>query len=131
MRHFARLILVAAVAALCPLPAAAQAVETHDNLTPAGTLRDGVLRVSLWAGMGQWTPSGPGTPPAVIAAFGEEGRPLSVPSPLLRAPRGTEVHVSIRNTLSTPLIVRGLCDRPAPARRRPSPRTVAAWFASP
>ena len=104
MRLRVRVILFSAVVALCPLPAGAQAVVTHDNLKSAGTLRDGVLSVSLWAGMGQWSPQGPGTPPMPIAALGEEGQPLSVPSPLIRAPEGTVVHVSIRNTLAKPLI---------------------------
>ena len=115
-------MLAAAVVALGPLPAGAQTVETHDNLKPAGTLRDGVLSVSLWAGTGQWKPSGSAAAPISIAAFGEEGGPLSVPSPLLRAPEGTEIRVSIRNTLKAPLIVRGLCDRPGPC----SPVTIAA-----
>ena len=87
---------------LFPAPAGAQvkapplsAIETHDNLQSAGVLRNGELRLSLWAGMGSWSPKGRGVPALAVAALGEEGRALSVPSPLIRVPVGTLVHASI------------------------------------
>ena len=71
---------------LVPAPAGAQvkapplsAIEAHDNLQSAGVLRNGELRLSLWAGMGSWSPKGPGIPALAVAALGEEGRALSVP----------------------------------------------------
>ncbi|HEX6322504.1 MAG TPA: multicopper oxidase domain-containing protein [Vicinamibacterales bacterium] len=133
MRLRARLMLVAAAIALCPLPAGAQAVETHDNLTSAGTLRDGVLRVSIWAGRGGWSPRGDAPPGYPVLAFGEEGRPLAIPSPLIRVPQGTAVHVSIRNTLTSPLVVRGLCDRSGPCEpvRVPAGQTADVRFLLP
>lgn len=88
------------------------AIDTHDNLHSAGVLRNGELRLSLWAGMGRWAPKGPEVPPLTVAALGEEGRALSIPSPLIRVPVGTLVHASIRNTLASPLRVSGLCPRP-------------------
>src|SRR5687768_3614916 len=91
-----------------PLPG----IETHDNLQSAGVLRSGELRLSLWAGMGSWSPSGPEVPPLTVAALGEEGRALSIPSPLIRVPVDTVVHASIRNTLASPLRITGLCPRP-------------------
>jgi manganese oxidase len=107
--------LLAAVAAM---PAAAQTrdanvsqITTHDNLRPAGRLQDGVLSLALWAGVGDWYPEGGGLRPRRVEAFGEEGGPLSIPSPLLRVPEGTTVHVSIRNTLAAPLRIHGFCDR--------------------
>jgi hypothetical protein len=30
------------------------AIETHDNRRPAGTLRGGELRITLWESMGRW-----------------------------------------------------------------------------
>lgn len=126
MRLCRRFLLVAAAVALCPLPAGAQTVATHDNLKPAGTLRDGVLTLSLRAGMGQWSPSGPGTQPVSIAALGEEGGPLQIPSPLLRVPEGTLVRVTVRNTLGLPLRVTGLCDRPG----RCQPLVIASGAAA-
>jgi len=106
------------IAAGTPLTAAAQSgpalasISTHDNLEPAGRIRDGELRVALWAGTGRWSPNGPQGSTLNLAAIGEEGGPLMVPSPLIRAPQGTVVHLSLRNTLATPLTVSGFCDRP-------------------
>jgi FtsP/CotA-like multicopper oxidase with cupredoxin domain len=88
------------------------AIETHDNRRPAGTLRGGELRITLWVSMGRWSPEGPSGPAFDVAAIGEEGRPLSIPAPLLRAPAGTMITMSIRNALESPLRLEGLCDRP-------------------
>lgn len=87
-------------------------IATHDNVRPAGRLEDGVLSLSLWAGAGRWYPEGDDSAPREVEAFGEEGQPLTVPSPLIRAPAGTVVRATIRNTLGSPLRVHGLCDRP-------------------
>ena len=89
-------------------------ITTHDNLRPAGRLENGVLSVSLHAGIGRWYPEGQASAPRDIEALGEEGKPLTVPSPIIRAATGTIVNVSIRNALSSPLRVHGLCDRPGP-----------------
>jgi FtsP/CotA-like multicopper oxidase with cupredoxin domain len=90
------------------------AVGVHDNLRTAGRMANGELRLSLWAGRGRWRPDGERSAGVDVAAFGEEGGPLSVPAPLIRASAGTVVHVTLRNTLTSALHVRGLCDRPAP-----------------
>ena len=46
-----------------------------------------------------------------IQAFGEVGSTLTVPSPLIRVPEGTQIVASIRNDLDTNLAVHGLCAR--------------------
>ena len=47
-----------------------------------------------------------------LQAFGEEGRPLTAPGPLLRLPTGTRVHVSVRNRLfGQTLVMHGLSTR--------------------
>jgi hypothetical protein len=89
-----------------------QPIVTHDNLRSAGRLEDGVLSASLWAGLGEWYPEGEGSRPRLVEALGEEEGPLSIPSPLIRAPAGTTVHIFIRNTLTSPLLIHGLCDKP-------------------
>jgi FtsP/CotA-like multicopper oxidase with cupredoxin domain len=98
--------------AVAQTAAALPAIETHDNLKPAGTLLQGELRLSLWAGMGQWFPEGPRNAPIEVAALGEEGGPLSIPAPLIRVPLNTRIHVSVRNALKSPLRLAGFCDRP-------------------
>ncbi|HWP69463.1 MAG TPA: multicopper oxidase domain-containing protein [Gemmatimonadaceae bacterium] len=97
-------------------------VTTHDNVRSAGRLENGVLTVSLRAGIGRWYPEGQASPSRDIETFGEEGQPLTVPSPLIRARVGTVVQVSIRNTLGSPIRVFGLCDRPGTC----GPLTIAA-----
>lgn len=101
---------------------AIQDIATHDNVQPAGRLEDGVLVLSLWAGTGHWYPEGRISPPRLVAAIGEAGRPLSIPSPLIRVPQGTRVQVTIRNSLASSLRVHGVCDRPGPC----APVTVPA-----
>jgi manganese oxidase len=88
-------------------------IATHDNLQPAGHLQDGVLAVALWAGVGDWYPEGEASTPRRVEAFGEEGGPLTIPSPLIRVPAGTLVQAYVRNTLTTPLRIHGFCDRTA------------------
>jgi manganese oxidase len=88
-------------------------VVTHDNLRPAGRVQGGVLLLSIWAGEGRWYPQGPDGRVRTAAAFGEDGGPLSIPSPLVRVAAGTQVRATVRNTLHDPLYLHGLCDRPA------------------
>jgi FtsP/CotA-like multicopper oxidase with cupredoxin domain len=91
-------------------------IRTHDNERAAGTLRDGVLRLQLDTRKGTWYPHGENGPSAEMVAFGEAGRPLQIPAPLIRVPAGTEVIVSIRNSLpDSTLTVHGLVSRPARA----------------
>ena len=87
-------------------------IATHDNDKPAGRLENGEVVLSLWAGEGTWYPEGERGAARRIRALGEQGGALSIPSPLLRVRAGARVRTRIRNTLSQPLVVRGLCDRP-------------------
>src|SRR5687768_12101211 len=90
----------------------------NDNRTAAGTLRDGVLAVDLDVREVDWRPDGDDAPGIVLLAFGERGKPASVPGPLLRAPEGTMVHAVVRNPLPVgTLVVRGLSTRGAAAAR--------------
>ena len=70
-----------------------------------------MLTLRLRAAAGAWRPEGEAGPALQIEAFGEAGRPLRVPAPLLRVAEGTTVVVSVRNELAAPLRVHGLCAR--------------------
>ncbi len=83
------------------------AIEANDNRRPAGTLRNGVLTVSLEARMGTWYPEGPNGKAVDIAAFAEAGRLPQNPGPLIRVPVGTEVRATVRNALDAPLTLFG------------------------
>src|SRR5574338_441177 len=91
-------------------------IAANDNRSPSGTLRDGVLTVRLEAREGDWYPAGNADPPITVRAFAEEGKPLQIPGPLLRVPRGTEVRAVIRNALrDSALYVHGFYTRGARA----------------
>jgi FtsP/CotA-like multicopper oxidase with cupredoxin domain len=92
-----------------PLPRA----EPNDQCTPAGRIVDGVLRLELEALEAEWYPRGPDGPRVVTLAFAEVGGPPQVPGPLVRTAANTPIHVTIRNSLSHPIAVRGLSDRAA------------------
>jgi manganese oxidase len=122
------IVLLAAAAGWCslncgPAPGAAASVQktvtagtfgrlddiaSNDSVISGGTRTGNVLHIALVARWGLWYPDGPGTIGLPIEAFGEAGRPLQLPGPLIRAPLGTRVVASIRNELAHDLTVRGL-----------------------
>lgn len=103
------------------LPAQAVTVESsdapaavaNDNRSPAGSLREGVLTIHLEARPASWyaeEADGPGLP---VYAFAEEGRQPQIPGPLIRAPEGTEVRATLRNSIpGSQLVLHGLHSRP-------------------
>jgi manganese oxidase len=106
------LLIFAALSLVAPGTSEAQAsasavprIATNDNRAAGGVLRDGVLTIKLRVQVGMWHPDrddGPGIP---VLAFGEEGKPLQVPGPLIRVPKGTEVRATIRNAGSDSVVV--------------------------
>src|SRR5262245_39599377 len=85
----------------------------NDNRFRAGTLQRGVLTARIVARRAAWRPDGPSGCALGVHAFAEEGKPATIPGPLIRVRPGTQVRVIVRNALSTPLWVRGLQDRAA------------------
>jgi FtsP/CotA-like multicopper oxidase with cupredoxin domain len=83
-------------------------VAANDNTNAGGRLERGTLHIALVARRGLWYPDGPGTIGLPIEAFGEAGKPLRIPGPLLRVPLGTRVVATVRNELPHDLTVRGL-----------------------
>lgn len=92
--------------------AAPERIVANTNRVAAGRLERGVLTVRLEARRGIFRPQaddGPGVP---VQAFGEAGRPLQIPGPLVRVVEGTVVHAIVRNTLTdSTLVVHGLHTR--------------------
>jgi FtsP/CotA-like multicopper oxidase with cupredoxin domain len=91
----------------------AERIALNDNRTAAGVLRNGVLTVRLEARAGEWRPDGADTPGVIVHAFAEVGKPLQIPAPLIRVPRGTEIHAVVRNTLDSTLVLHGFYARGA------------------
>ena len=59
-------------------------VEPNDNRHASGALDRRTLTVALRAGVGRWRPEGDAGPSLDIEAFGEVGKALTVPAPLIR-----------------------------------------------
>ena len=75
----------------------------NPNSASAGRLSNGVLSVDLDVTTARWNPEATHLAMSDVVAFAERGKPPSIPAPLVRAPAGTEVHFSIRNTLDRPI----------------------------
>jgi FtsP/CotA-like multicopper oxidase with cupredoxin domain len=90
---------------------ALERVFTNDNATAAGTADGDVVTIRLRAAMGTWHPEGDAGPGLRIEAFGEAGKPLMVPAPLIRVTEGATIAATVRNDLTSPLRVHGLCAR--------------------
>ena len=93
-----------------PAPSATL-IHFNDNRVSAGRLARGVLTVALEARLGDWHPLGADQPGVPIYAFGEAGRPLQDPAPLLRVRAGTEIRARVTNRTDSTLVVHGLARR--------------------
>lgn len=97
---------------LCALaPSATPPIAFNDNLTPAGSLTGGALELSLVAQAGVWHPLGGGEPGTTVLTFGEAGKTLVTPGPLVRVRLGTALHVRIRNLSDKRIVVHGFSSR--------------------
>ncbi len=86
---------------------------THDNLHPAGELKDGVLTIHLTIANAAWHPYAEDGPWLPTQSFQEEGKAPSIPGPMIRVTEGTEIHAYVKNSSRfLPLRVHGLHTRP-------------------
>jgi len=84
--------------------------EPNDNRLAAGRLERGTLRLQLESRAVLWRPDGPTGPAIPVYAFAEKGKHASIPGPMIRVAAGTELQVSVHNTLAVALRFRGLQD---------------------
>lgn len=105
MRSLPALVLLAATLASGSAPPTRElpAVRPNPNVETAGALHAGVLTVALEAKQSLWRMNGENRPAVTIEAFAEAGKLPVMPAPLIRAVKGTEIHLSIRNSLPKPL----------------------------
>ena len=83
----------------------------NENRRPAGTGAGDTLVLRLTLGPAIWRIYGDDEPGFRVAAFAEEGKPFTIPGPLVRVRVGTPIHVFVRNPLADTLILRGLTER--------------------
>ena len=142
------LLLLGAAAPAIPGPPARATVAPppdavpNDHRTIAGTRRGREYALALELRRATWHPNAPTTLAVDVPLFAEEGRPASVPGPLIRVPVGTHLHITLRSTLAERAVVHGLHDHAtardsivlAPGERRALDFTVTqagtfAYFA--
>ena len=90
-----------------PLPP----ISANDNRAAAGVMNNGVLELRLDTRKGEWHPYGASGPALTVLAFGEVGKPLQTPGPMIRVKAGTRIHATVTNSTSGTLVVHGLADR--------------------
>ena len=112
MHYMAVLLALAAPAGDSIAPGIAERIMVHDNRVAAGNLRNGVLTLQLELKAGRWYPDGDHARSEVIHAFAEAGAHPTVPGPMIRVPEGTELRITIRNTLDSTLVLYGMHARP-------------------
>lgn len=93
-----------------PLPrpvANAPLAQVNDNRAPAGTRNGDTLTLALDIIEAAFQPEGPHDPVVRAFAFAEPGKAPVIPGPLLRAPRGTTVRLTLRNRTDSVIVVSG------------------------
>lgn len=90
-----------------PIPTATVA-SVNDNRRPAGRMERGTLTLSLDLIEAAYQPEGPDDPVVRAIAFAESGKAPTVPGPLLRAPLGTMVRLTLRNRTDSAFTIGGL-----------------------
>ncbi len=92
-----------------PRPAAdAPLAKVNNNRRPAGKLSGDTLTLALEILEAAWQPEGEHDPVVRVLAFAEPGEAPVIPGPLLRAPRGTTVRLSVRNRSDSAVMLGGL-----------------------
>jgi FtsP/CotA-like multicopper oxidase with cupredoxin domain len=84
----------------------------NDNRVPAGRIERDTLVLRLTVTPADYYILGDSNPAFRVLAFAEEGKPPTIPGPLIRVRSGTHVQVHLRNPLEAALVVRGLSERP-------------------
>ena len=96
-------------------PPGKEEIFSNDNKISAGVLQNGILTIELEAREGFWFPETHEGEGISVYAFGEKGKPLQIPGPVIRVPEGTIIKASIQNKLDSTLVLHGFCSRPAVA----------------
>ena len=86
-------------------------ITVNDNTVPAGKVSGRVTTIQIEARAGVWHPDRDVDPGVEVLAFGELGKGLQVPGPVIRATEGNDIVVTIRNATDTALVVHGLYAR--------------------
>lgn len=109
-----------------PLPrpvANAPLTQVNDNRRPAGQRIGDTLNLSLEIVEAAFQAEGPHDPVVRVLAFAESGKAPEIPAPLIRAPLGTTVRLTVRNRSDSAIVLGGL--RPSLAAERDTVHVAA------
>lgn len=113
MRSVAFFLVIATLALFGDSSRVAERAMPNDNRTPAGGFLDDTLVLRLTLRVVDWHLLGDDAPAVTLLAFAEEGKPATIPGPLIRVRVGTPVRVIVRNPLDDTLVIRGFTQRAA------------------
>lgn len=88
--------------------AAVDSALPNDNRSAAGVQFDNGYRVQLEARRASWRPDPDVDSLVTVFAFAESGQSARIPGPLVRVHEGTDVEITLRNSLDSTLLVHGL-----------------------
>jgi FtsP/CotA-like multicopper oxidase with cupredoxin domain len=91
-----------------PLPR----IAANTNQHAAGVLSEGGLTVELEIHEGAFYPEDESGPSLQVFAFGEHGKHLQIPGPMIRVPQDTRIHVTIHNLIARDVQIHGMHSRP-------------------
>jgi manganese oxidase len=86
-------------------------VTWNDNEASGGRLEGNRFTMDLEVVRAEWRYLGAEAEGTEVLAFREPGRAPLNPGPLIRVPLGTQMAITLRNTLDRPLVVHGLGER--------------------
>ena len=87
-------------------------IAANTNQHAAGVLTGGELTVELEIREGTLYPEDESGPNIQVYAFGERGKQLQVPGPMIRVPQDTRIHVTIHNLIVRDVQIHGMHSRP-------------------
>ncbi|MBV9037646.1 MAG: multicopper oxidase domain-containing protein [Acidobacteriaceae bacterium] len=87
-------------------------IAANTNQHAAGVLTGGELTVELEIREGTLYPEDESGPHIQVYAFGERGKQLQVPGPMIRVPQDTRIHVTIHNLIVRDVQIHGMHSRP-------------------
>jgi FtsP/CotA-like multicopper oxidase with cupredoxin domain len=114
------LLIALAPAFLAAAPCEATTVEdaslpriaANTNQHAAGALSEGTLSLELEIREGALYPEDESGPSIKVFAFGERGKQLQIPGPMVRVPQDTKIHVTVHNLIARDVQIHGMHSRP-------------------
>jgi FtsP/CotA-like multicopper oxidase with cupredoxin domain len=87
-------------------------IAANTNQHFAGVLSEGTLSLELEIREGAFYAEDESGPSVKVFAFGERGKQLQIPGPMIRVPQDTQIHVTIHNMIARDVRIHGMHSRP-------------------